>query len=106
MESTSQDKTAARVRMTAQLITLSILGWQAWMAFVPEHSRTLARMRAADLGRRGALAVARWAGRQGIAVEATTGAEHDAAAWYACARCLAQTVAARMQSAYDRARDQ
>jgi hypothetical protein len=102
----SRERTANRVRMTAQILTLGILGWQAWVAFVPEHSRTLARMRAYNLARRAALSSARWAGRRGIAIEASTGAEQHAAAWYASARWLASTAAGALQRAYDRARDQ
>lgn len=76
------------------------------MAFVPAHSRTLARMRAADMTRRATLRAARWAGRQGIAVEAAAGDQDHAAGWYACASWLASTGAGLMQRAYDRARDQ
>lgn len=102
----TQDKTSARVRLAAQLVTLTILGWQAWTAFVPEHSRTLARMRAYRLARRAVLGSARWAGRQGIAVECAAGAEQDAKPWYACARWLASSAASGLQRAYDSARDQ
>jgi predicted N-acyltransferase len=99
-------ETTARMRLAVQLATLAVVAYEAWIALAPEHTRKLARMRAAEAARRAALRAARWAGRQGIAIEARTGAERDAAAWYACARCLAQTCAARMQAAYDRARGQ
>jgi hypothetical protein len=100
------DRAAARMRLAAQLVTLAILGWQAWEAFVPEHSRTLARMRVTDTARRASLHLARRAGRHGIAIEAVTGAEQHAAAWYAAARWLAGSAAGMLQRAYDRAREQ
>jgi hypothetical protein len=93
------------IRLMIQLTAVAILTWQAWAVLVPEHRRTLMRMRAADLGRRAALRGASWAGRHGIATEAATGTESRAAAWYACASWLASSAAGTMQRAYDRARE-
>jgi hypothetical protein len=100
------DRTEARIRIAVQVAALAMVGYEAWVAFAPEHTRTRMRMRACDMARRAALRAARWAARQGIAVEVRAGAKEDAAPWYACARWLAATAAGPLQAAYDRARGQ
>src|SRR5208337_299501 len=99
-----QTKAETRVRVAVSLATLTIMGWQMWVTFVPAHQRTLARMRVYDAARRVSLTAAGWAGRQGIATEATTGTEASARAWYETARWLASSAAGAAQRAYDRAR--
>jgi len=91
------------VRVAVSLATLTIMGWQMWVTFVPAHQRTLARMRVYDAARRVSLSLAGWAGRQGIATEAASGTEDSARAWYETARWLASPARAA-QRAYDRAR--
>jgi hypothetical protein len=86
------------------LAGLSLMMWQTWITFVPEHQRNLYRMRVYESARRASLGAASWAGRRGIAVEASTGDEASARAWYETARWLASSAAGRAARAIEQAR--
>jgi hypothetical protein len=98
------DDRERRRKMALQLVLLlAQLGLMAWL-LTPEHQRRQLCMRLARRTRTVALAAAKSAGRNGMALELAAGGEHAGKAWYEAARLLMTEGVDRAEAFYERQR--